>query len=68
MKTCRICSSSFDETGRPPGLRDVCRDCESEVSLARGDMIWNHKTAPVLQIRGRAPAISPEEHARMRRR
>lgn len=33
----------------------------------RGEMIWLHKTAPVLVIEGKEP-LSPEEHAAGRRR
>jgi hypothetical protein len=33
----------------------------------RGEMVWLHKTAPVLVIEGRPP-LSPEEHAAGRRR
>lgn len=33
----------------------------------RGEMLWLHKTAPVLVIEG-GPSLSPEEHAAGRRR
>lgn len=33
----------------------------------RGEMVWLHKTAPVLVIQGR-PDLSPEEHSSGRRR
>jgi len=68
LKECRLCGFDFDPAGRPAGKRDVCRNCENDVQLVQGDMIWTHKTAPVLQIRGRQAAITPQEHAAMRRR
>lgn len=33
-----------------------------------GEMVWSHKTAPVLQIHGRGVAMTPEEYAASRRR
>lgn len=44
----------------------VDRDDGGPVRI-RGEMVWLHKSAPILVIEGR-PGLSPEEHAAGRRR
>ena len=71
---CTDCGEPFDPGApehKPYGRSDQCGPCAAEDDSGpkrkRGQMVWTHKTAPVLEIEG-GPALTPEELAAMRRR
>jgi len=71
---CTECGDPFDKSSmehKPYGRSDQCGPCargeEPGPTRKRGQMVWTHKTAPVLEIEG-GPKLSPEELAAMRRR
>jgi hypothetical protein len=61
---CRDCSNEFDPkttAGRQYGYVNQCNDCadpEKEVERLGGNMIWEHKTAPTLEIKPMCKALS----------
>ncbi len=59
-RTCRFCDDEFTAVFNKPGRIDVCTKvtCQErdekempEVDLLGGNMIWHHKTAPVIEIK-----------------
>ena len=71
---CTECGDAFDASSidhKPYGKSDQCGPCargeEPGPARKRGQMVWTHKTAPVLEIEG-GPTLSGDELAAMRRR
>jgi hypothetical protein len=65
-RRCSSCREIFT-----PRLHEfLCPECSlpETVERVRGEMVWLHKTAPVLEIRGRKPSLKPEDYAAGRRR
>lgn len=65
--TCSVCNAEYTKSNSQNGKRDVCRGCSTKVKLKTGEMIWTHKTAPILHIHGEKPP-TPEQIASSRRR
>jgi hypothetical protein len=60
MKLCRYCEEPFKPMPNKPGRIDVCykTDCQEqdekempEPDRLGGNMIWNHKTAPEIEVK-----------------
>lgn len=66
MDPSRLPSSSSEPVA---GVVDDSDDEEGDVGpeRVRGEMVWLHKTAPILQISGKRP-LTPEEISSGRRR
>jgi hypothetical protein len=68
MKTraCIECGLDFVLKPNKPGLVGTCPDCSTEtVEQIGGNMIWEHKTAPMLEIK---PVGEAEAFARKQKR
>ncbi len=71
---CSECGEPFDPDApehKPFGRSDQCGPCAQAADTGprrkRGQMVWTHKTAPVLEIEG-GQALTADELAAMRRR
>jgi len=50
--TCKTCGEDFYSDQNKPGYINVCYDCTTEdVEKLGGNMIYEHKTAPGLEIK-----------------
>lgn len=74
LPECSRCHKTFDPKAEvhATGLRDMCGHCSRDMGKAgprvkRGQMIWAHKSVPILEIEGEKP-VDPEELAKSRRR
>ena len=47
---CKHCDAEITMSDRGFGKIDECKDCAHEVERYVGHMIWDHKTAPVIEI------------------
>lgn len=55
---CKHCDIELESSDRGFGRIDECRDCASEVDRYVGHMIWDHKTAPVIEIHANKASLS----------
>jgi len=52
LKICTECNEEFELKPNKPGLIHHCPDCSQEtVERLGGNMTWDHKTAPTLEIK-----------------
>lgn len=58
--TCKRCGRDFTPYHGKPGYINECGECKPDVPLLGGNMIWDHKTAPELEIKslGQAKAFA----------
>jgi hypothetical protein len=72
--SCVECDRTFfpdDLEHKQFGRYEECGPCAKEYDKTerlQGEMIFDHKTAPTLEIKGRPCKLTPEEIASMRRR
>lgn len=55
--TCKDCSKDFIWFKGKPGYINQCVDCSDDVLHLGGNMIWDHKTAPYIEIKSMTDAI-----------
>jgi hypothetical protein len=55
---CRHCETELSTLDLSVGKIDECRDCADEVERYAGHMIWDHKTAPVIEIHASASSVA----------
>jgi hypothetical protein len=48
---CRDCNQEFHPYPGKPGYIDQCEDCQRDVPKVGGNMIWDHKTAPYIEVK-----------------
>lgn len=48
---CRTCGEEFISYPNKPGYINQCTDCAEDVPKLGGNMIWEHKTAPYIEIK-----------------
>lgn len=59
--TCRDCGEEFIEVPGKRGYRNQCPECsekQAEPELLGGNMIWDHKTAPYIELKTLSKAQS----------
>ena len=54
---CRTCGEEFNTYPGKPGFVDQCEDCANDTPKVGGNMIWNHKTAPYIEIKSMKEAV-----------
>lgn len=47
---CVHCEIEFESTRDKPGKRNECEDCADDITLYTGNMVYDHKTGPVIQV------------------
>ena len=62
---CRDCGRNFQPFHGKPGFINQCEECATDVPLIGGNMIWEHKTAPGIEIK---PLVEAQVFARAQRR
>lgn len=62
---CRDCGEEFRSTPGKPGYINQCRNCAVDVPLVGGNMIYEHKTAPYIEIK---PSVDAKAFAKASRR
>lgn len=55
---CRHCEAEITSSDLGYGKIDECRDCARDVEKYVGHMIWDHKTAPALEIHANAKSLA----------
>jgi hypothetical protein len=55
---CRDCKEEFSPRPNKPGFINQCESCATDVPLLGGNMIWDHKTAPYIEIKSMVKAKS----------
>jgi hypothetical protein len=52
IRECRHCGTSYDTRTKTKGFIYLCEECSApDVELHGGNMIWEHKTAPYIEIK-----------------
>lgn len=64
---CRHCEAELSTLDLGVGKIDECRDCAVEVERYAGHMIWDHKTAPVIEIHANASSVAALKDGRHNR-
>jgi len=54
---CRDCHVEFVPYHGKPGYINQCEDCATDVPKLGGNMIWDHKTAPYIEVKPMAEAV-----------
>jgi len=55
---CRHCGGEITVHDADYGKVDECRDCAKDVDKYVGHMVWDHKTAPALEIHANARSLA----------
>ena len=58
---CRDCGKEFTEILGKPGFMNQCQECslfQSEPEPIGGNMVWEHKTAPRLELKPLSAAVA----------
>lgn len=55
---CRHCEAEITAEDFSHGKIDECRDCAKDVDKYVGHMIWDHKTAPAIEIHANARSLA----------
>lgn len=55
---CKHCECEITERDIGYGKIDECRDCATEVEKYAGHMVWDHKTAPSLEVHASQKSLS----------
>lgn len=63
---CRHCGGDISEHDFDYGKIDECRECAKDVEKYVGHMIWDHKTAPALEIHANAKSLAALRDGRQR--
>lgn len=63
---CRHCGGDISEHDYDFGKIDECRECAKDVEKYVGHMIWDHKTAPALEIHANAKSLAALRDGRQR--
>lgn len=63
---CRHCGGDVSEHDYHFGKIDECRECAKDVEKYVGHMIWDHKTAPALEIHANAKSLAALRDGRQR--
>lgn len=63
---CRHCEAEIRETDLGYGKIDECRECAKEVDRYVGHMIWDHKTAPALEVHANSKSLAALRDGRQR--
>ena len=63
---CRHCEGEITIADIGFGKIDECRDCAKEVEKYVGHMVWDHKTAPALEIHANAKSLAALRDGRER--
>ena len=57
IRECRNCSQEYDTRSKTKGFIYLCEECSApDVELLGGNMIWEHKTAPYIEIKPQGEA------------
>jgi hypothetical protein len=52
IRECRHCGNSYDTRSKTKGFVYLCEECSApDVEPLGGNMIWEHKTAPYIEIK-----------------
>lgn len=57
IKSCKDCGEEFNWYPGKPGYINQCEECSDDVPLQGGNMIWDHKTAPYIEIKPMKDAL-----------
>lgn len=63
---CRHCEIELTDYDIGYGKIDECRDCAKDVEKYVGHMIWDHKTAPALEVHANARSLAALKDGRQR--
>lgn len=63
---CRHCGGEITVHDADYGKVDECRDCAKDVDKYVGHMVWDHKTAPALEIHANARSLAALHDGRER--
>lgn len=63
---CRHCGGEITVHDADYGKVDECRDCAKDVDKYVGHMVWDHKTAPALEIHANARSLAALRDGRER--
>ena len=63
---CRHCDAKITVYDSGIGKIDECRDCASDVEKYVGHMVWDHKTAPALEVHANSKSLAALRDGRQR--
>ena len=63
---CRHCEIELNDSDIGFGKIDECRECAKDVEKYVGHMIWDHKTAPALEVHANARSLAALKDGRQR--
>lgn len=63
---CRHCEGELTDSDIGYGKIDECRECAKDVEKYVGHMIWDHKTAPALEVHANSKSLAALKDGRQR--